>query len=80
MPNQPATLSDFMHMEVQRTGPDAEIIFDHILHEGELKPVRLIGFVADACLSDYDIREQGYAYYQDLFAYLDTHAAPTLES
>jgi hypothetical protein len=56
------TLSEFLESEVIRNNDKAEIIFDYF----EGKPVRLIGFVTDPNLSDFEILEQGYYYYLDL--------------
>ena len=57
----PFCWEDFLEMEVVR-GSCAEIIVDH--YEG--KSVRLIGFTADLDLSDYEVLELGYEYYERL--------------
>ena len=59
------TLSDFCAMPIHRNGAAAEIIVDYFEGDSQ-KPVRLLGFVADASLTDFEIAEQGYAYYQQL--------------
>lgn len=60
------TLSDMCQCEIRRTGEVAEIIID----EWKGKPVRLMGFVTDAGLSDFEIYEQGQMYLKRLIAAL----------
>ena len=57
------TLSDFMDMPVRRTGDVAELLFGavYVAETGETLPVRLLGFVEDAALPDFEIRERGFA-------------------
>lgn len=55
----------FCDLEITRTGETAEIIFDYF--EGDRsRPVRLIGFATDAELSDFEILEAGFEYYDRL--------------
>lgn len=58
------TRDEFFQKEIRRTthtlGDIAEIIFD-TCPEG---PIRLIGFTAQAELTDYEILELGFDYYQ----------------
>jgi len=68
MVNNPFCWNDFLQMEVVRRNDVAEIIVDY--HES--KPVRLIGFTADLELSDYEVMELGYEYYERLVQFL-TH-------
>jgi hypothetical protein len=59
------TLTEFMYKTIVRKGDTAELIFDNF--EGNPnKPVRLIGFSCPSYLSDFEIRELGYMYFQDL--------------
>ena len=76
-------LSDFLQMPIKRTnakdyvpGADgwgwegetpkviAEMIFDH---DDDGRPVRLMGFVTDGAKSDFDIAEEGLAYWKRLY-------------
>lgn len=52
------TLSDFLNMEIIRTGNEATIIFDY--YKGH--PISLIGFMTDSSLFN-EIAEEGYHYY-----------------
>ena len=56
------TFEEFCTKEVVRTGESAEIIFDY--YEG--RPIRLVNFNAE--LSDFEILEEGFDYYQRLKA------------
>jgi hypothetical protein len=55
-------LSDFLNMPVVRRGGRATVVVDTF----EGKPVRLIGFAADAELGDMEIQELALAYYRAL--------------
>ena len=59
------TLSDFCDMEIIRNDGVAEIVFDKVGLNKEI-PVRLIGFYTDANKSDFEIREEGFYYYNEL--------------
>ncbi len=80
------TLSDFLEMPIKRIlakdyalGADgwgwegntpeviAEMIFDH---DESGRPVRLMGFVTDGAQSDFEIAEEGLAYWKRLYAEL----------
>lgn len=56
------TLSDFMFKKVRRRGEIAELIFDEL----DGKPVRLIGFECPAYYSDFEVRESGFHYFNEL--------------
>jgi hypothetical protein len=56
------TLSDMCQCDIRRTGDIAEIIVD----TWKGKPIRLMGFTADATLPDFEIYEQGFAYLKRL--------------
>jgi hypothetical protein len=58
------TFEEFQQKEIRRTGDIAEIIFDYF---GD-KPIRLIGFYCSSDLSDFEILEQGWDYYERLVA------------
>lgn len=59
------TLSDFCQLEIKRTNGIAEIIIDHTTWNGELKPVRLLGFQSTSP-NDFEVYEEGFSYYQQL--------------
>jgi hypothetical protein len=62
------TLTDFMNLDISRKEEIAEIIIDYTLYKGEQKPVRLIGFTSNSNKSDFEIREEGFYYYQKLLS------------
>lgn len=68
---------DFMQMDIVREGDTARIITQWLTkaevdalggatYDAEIYPVRLLYFIADADLSDYEILEAGYEHYLDL--------------
>lgn len=62
------SLSDLIGCKIIRHDGIAEIIIDTYIDDGTHiedwgKPVRLIGFSADASLTDYEIYEEGWEYY-----------------
>lgn len=59
---QEPTLSDFMEMEIRRTGEHATVVFDY--NQGH--PIALYGFRTNSWKKDFDIREEAFMYYQML--------------
>lgn len=62
---EPLTLSDFCYKTVIRKNDKAELIFGNY-NDDETKPVRLMGFSCPAYLSDFEVQERGFMYFQDM--------------
>lgn len=58
-------LSEVCSRDIKRTGEIAEVIWAYY-DDDPAKPVRLMGFIADSSLSDFEIYELALAYYNNL--------------